>query len=585
MAARPAARRLGPQTIRIALLGIVLIGTWGLLGWRLFQVQVVRAEEFQAGGLDQRLESRTLAPDRGTIFDRNGDPLAMTVGAESIWVAPQQVEDPVYTAQSIAALTGRYWELIHDAIVAGVDNGTRFVFAARQVDPVIAQQVMDLALPGVSTIPEAKRVYPAGEVGAYVVGMVDVDGNGIEGLEVAYDDILSGTSGEMVFEEDKRGNIIPQAAREIVPAVPGEDLVSTIDGSLQFAAHEACAATIERTGATQCWVVALHAETGDVLALTGGPGYDPVTRSGPDGQSFSNFAVRGMYEPGSTQKLITFAAALDTGAIQPTMVIGAVDDVIETTDGACKRADDDIYGCFRDFTTHDTVDMTVKDIFAESSNVGTIRIQQRMEAGTLYDYMEGFGYGRETGVDYTGETPGRLIEDPGCTSCTASQAIGYNVAVSPLQMAAAFAAVANDGEWVQPRLVASTVDVDGRVVQTPQERRTVTTENTAWVLRQFLAEVVEVGTGRAAAVPGYRVGGKTGTSERLNEDGTYDEELTVASFVGMAPIDDPKVVVAVVVDSPAWEYRTGGAAAAPTFAAVMEAALHSLGVAPDVGAG
>lgn len=580
MAARPAARRVTSAELRMWLLGFLLVASWVGLGYRLFEVQVVRADEFQEAGLTQRLETRTLAPDRGTIFDRNGDPVAMTVEAESIWVVPQQVEDPVYTAQSIASLTGRDWQVIHQAILRGLTGETRFVYLARQVEPVTAQAVMDLALPGVATIPEVRRVYPSGEVGAHVVGMVDIDGNGIEGLEVAYDEALTGTPGEMVFEEDPAGNIIPQATREVVPAVPGVDLLTTLDLSLQFTAFEACAETVERTQAKGCWIVALHAETGDVLAMVGHPPFNPETRSGPGGAPFSNFAVRGMYEPGSTQKLITFAAALDQGAITPSMVIGAVPDRYETTPGACDSDTDDINGCFSDFTNHETMDMTVADIFTESSNVGTIKIQERLPKGTMLEYMSRFGYGSPTGLDYSGEAKGIVNNDPGCTSCLASTAIGYNVAVTPLQIAAAYAAIANDGMWVEPRLVASMVDVDGETVAEAGVTRYVVSENTAWVMRQLLANVVESGTGQAATVPGYRVGGKTGTANKLGDDGTYTD-ATVASFVGMAPIDDPKVVIAVIVDDPAWEFRTGGSAAAPAFAEVMEAALHGLGVVPD----
>jgi cell division protein FtsI (penicillin-binding protein 3) len=439
---------------------------------------------------------------------------------------------------------------------------------------------MDLGLAGVATIPEVRRVYPSGAVSAHVVGMVDIDGNGIEGLETAYDEMLTGTPGQMVFEEDPAGNIIPQATREIVPAVPGVDLLTTLDLSLQFTAYESCRETVERTGAQGCWIVALHAETGEVLAMVGSPGFDPEARTGPDGASFSNFAVRGMYEPGSTQKLITFAAAFDRGVIKPSMVIGAVSDRYETTPGACELADDDIYGCFSDFTDHETVDMTVADIFTESSNVGTIKIQERLPQGAMLEYISLFGYGTPTGIDYTGEARGLVNDDPSCTSCLASTAIGYNVAVTPVQIAAAYAAIANDGVWVQPRLVSSTVDVRGERRQPDAITRRVVTENTAWVMRQLLANVVESGTGQLATVPGYRVGGKTGTANKLGADGKYSDE-TVASFVGMAPIDDPKVVIAVVVDNPAWEFRTGGAAAAPAFADVMEAALHALGVVPD----
>jgi cell division protein FtsI/penicillin-binding protein 2 len=221
--------------------------------------------------------------------------------------------------------------------------------------------------------------------------------------------------------------------------------------------------------------------------------------------------------------------------------------------------------------------MTVREVFTQSSNVGTIKIAARLPEGTLGDFMERFGYGAKTGVDFNGESTGQVSIDPSCSTCLASAAIGYSVAVTPLQLAAAYGTVANDGVWVRPHLVA---EVGGDPVDV--ETRDVVSSDTAWALRQLLRKVVEEGTGTEARIEGYSVGGKTGTSSKLEADGSYSDDENVASFVGMAPIDDPAVVVAVVVDSPAFEYRFGGLAAAPVFAEVMEAALQRLGVAPDV---
>jgi cell division protein FtsI/penicillin-binding protein 2 len=578
VAARKAASRPAPERIRLVLLVVVLLLAWAGMGYRLVEVQVVRAAEFEELGLDQRLTTRSLAPDRGTIFDRNGDPLAMTIEAKTIYAVPDEIPEDmrVWVAQQVAAVTGHPWESMRD----GVLKGGRFTYLARQVEPSVAREVIDLELPGVYTLPEPKRVYPDGPVASHVVGLVNLDGAGIEGLEFAYDELLSGTPGELVYERDINGRSIPQGYREVIPAVPGEDLVSTIDLSLQFSAAGACDDAIERTGAEGCWIVALEVETGEVLALVGSPAFDPETRQTVTGGAFSNFAVRGMYEPGSTQKLVTLAAALDTGTVRPATVIPDVSDTYEVTDGACDDPDDDIYGCFGDFAPHETENMTVKQVFVESSNIGTIKIQERLRSGVLAEYVDRFGFGRPTGIDYSGEASGSLNLDPSCSSCLASAAIGYSVAVSPLQMAAAYAAIGNDGEWIQPSLVASRVDVDGNVEPFEPIRRQVVTPETSWVVRQLLAGVVEEGTGQNAATPGYRVGGKTGTANKLEDDGTYGD-VTVASFVGLAPIDDPKVAIAVVIDAPAWEYRTGGSAAAPVFAAVMEAALHRLGVSPD----
>jgi cell division protein FtsI/penicillin-binding protein 2 len=224
--------------------------------------------------------------------------------------------------------------------------------------------------------------------------------------------------------------------------------------------------------------------------------------------------------------------------------------------------------------------MTVADIFTQSSNVGTILVADKLGQDRLVSYIERFGLGSPTGIDYTAEAPGFLNFEAGCETCWASAAIGYSVAATPLQMAAAYAAIGNDGVWTAPHIVASTTDVDGNEDVTGLDTRRVVSEPTAKLMQALLANVVDEGTGQAADVDGYRVGGKTGTANKLGEDGRYTE-ATRASFVGMAPMDDPKVVVAVVIDEPSFKFRTGGASAAPVFAQVMEQALHRLGVTPD----
>ncbi len=577
--ARRSPRRFPSHSIRLAVFGVVLLAVWAGVSYRLFEIQVVRADEFADKGRSQRVSRQVLHPNRGAILDRSGKPLAMTVDGTSIYAVPGQVADPVLAAQQVAAVTGGSWE----AIVSELQGDSSFVYLARQLEPADASQLLDLDIPGIYGVDEPKRVYPDGSIAAHVVGMVNIDGEGIEGLEFEYDDTLRGTPGEVVVEKGpgSAGVAIPFGDQRVVPAVPGETLVTTIDLDLQYAAARACDETVVRTSADGCWIVALDAETGEVLALAGSPEFDPATRRATDGSGFANFAVRGAYEPGSTEKLITMAAAIETGAVQVGDVISGVADRYEVTPGACRSATDDIYGCFRDFKAHATTDMTVAEIFTESSNVGTIRVAERLDGGVLSEFMHRFGLGKPTGLDYSGEAGGAISVDPSCGSCLASAAIGYSVAVTPLQIAAAYAAIANDGVWTQPFLVDARLDENGTVIPFVPESRTVVSERTARIMRTLLSNVVEEGTGTRARIPGFVVGGKTGTANKLDPaTGKYTDE-TMASFVGMAPIEDPKVVVAVVVDDPAWEFRTGGSAAAPAFADVMESALHLFGVTPD----
>ncbi len=558
------------------LLGLGVVIAWLGMGYRLLHVQVVEAAELAERGLDQRLVERILAPQRGRIYDRNGDLLAMAVEAETIYAVPGLVTEPMFIAQQVGGLLG----VDPDTLLTRLESDKDFVYLKRQVDLDQAEQIRQLELPGVFFEPETTRSYPAGAVAAHVTGFVDVDGNGLEGLELYYDELLRGTPGRQIFEKSLSGTPIPQGRREEIPAVPGADLVTTIDIPLQYSTQDACSEALERTQGTGCWVVVLEVETGNVLAMAGAPVFDPTIRTTSTGGSFSNAVVREPYEPGSIQKLITVSAAIEEGVVGVDTVFGAVADQIELRPGACKSDTDQIYGCYSDFDEHETRDMTVRDIFTASSNVGIIRIAQKLPQGMMADYLEAFGLTEPTGIDYTGESGGQLNLPAGCTICPLSAAIGYSTSTTPLQMAAAFAAIGNDGTWTQPRLVSSTIDVDGKEVDRPQETHQVVSPETARIMRELLAGVVESGTGHGASVPGYRVGGKTGTANKLGEDGTYTD-VTRASFVGLAPIDDPKLVVAVMIDEPAWEYRTGGLAAAPVFAEVMKQALHRLGVTPD----
>lgn len=569
----------------MSLIGVIVIASWLGMGYRLFEIQVVRAPELAEEGLSQRLVSRETAPQRGKIYDRNGNLLAMTVESQSLFAVPDQVTEPLWVAQQVGGLLGVDTEVLYERLTSDKD----FVYIKRQVDGVLAEDVLGLELAGVFAHPEPTRIYPAGPVASHVTGFVNIDGDGQEGLELVYDDQLRGIPGHAEYERDRAGHVIPQGYTNIVPAIPGIDLVTTLDLPLQYQAQEACVAAVERTDAESCWAVVLEVETGEVLAMVGAPVFDPTTRQTIDADCadaedpaacamFSNFVVRGMYEPGSTQKMITFAAALEEAEVQVGTVIPEVADEYEVLEGAC--ADDDVVGCFRDFEEHETKDMTVAEIFKTSSNIGSIKVAEQLGQDRLVDYIEAFGLGSPSGIDYTAEAPGILRFDAGCQTCLASAAIGYSVAVTPLQMAAAYAAIGNDGIWTTPHIVRSQVDAQGETEVAAVETRQVVSPGTSVLMREMLASVIEDGTGRNAAVDGYRVGGKTGTANKLGEDGTYTEE-TRASFVGMAPVSDPKVVVAVVVDAPSYDYRTGGLAAAPVFADIMEQALHRLGVSPD----
>lgn len=588
MAARTGAvPRISRSNARIALIGFAVIAAWLGMSYRLFQIQVFQAPQLAQAGLDQRFVSRDLPPQRGKIFDRNGEILALTVESQSIFAVPSQVEEPLWVAQQVGGLLGVDSQVLYDRLT----SDREFVYIKRQLEDAVADEVLGLKIAGLYSHPEPMRIYPAGSVASHVTGFVNIDGIGQEGLELVYDSELKGIPGKADFERDLQGRVIPQGFNQIVPAVPGLDLNTTIDLPLQYQAQESCVEAVNRTGAESCWVVVLSVETGEVLAMAGAPTFDPTTRQTDDARcedaedpitcrAFSNFVVRGIFEPGSTQKLITVAAAIEEGEVGIGTLIPGVTDELELREDACRFEDDELFGCYRDFHRHETEDMTVAEIFTQSSNIGTIRVAEYLGEDRLVDYIEAFGLGSKTGIDYSVESSGLLNFEAGCETCWASAAIGYSVAATPLQMAAAYAAIGNDGVWVTPHIVASKADVDGETEVAGLATRQVVSSSTASLMRGLLASVVERGTGTAAAVEGYRVGGKTGTANRLGDDGRYTE-VTRASFVGLAPISDPKIVVAVLVDAPSFEFRTGGLAAAPVFADVMQQALHRLGITPD----
>lgn len=572
-----ARRRLRRADFRLIAVGVAILVAWGGLGFRLFEIQIVDAAVYEERSREQRTIRQDLAAARGTIFDREGQLLAVTIEGVTVSVNLAEIEDIKVVASLVAAATGGD----RDAVVERLESKeSGWVTLVRQLEPAQADVIKEMELPGLYFINEPKRVYPAGRFTASVVGFVGWDNEGLEGLEYYYESALAGTPGYAEWERAIGGTPIPFASSDVVPAVPGSDLISTLDLDIQFAASQACDETVERTEALRCTIVVLDTRTGEVLAMVNTPSFDPNDVRSADPALLQNAAVRMTYEPGSTQKLVTVASAIEEGAVEWSTLIRNVPFQLEILEGACDE-NDDVNGCYHDVYMHPDLDLTVKEVFTRSSNTGTILIQQELGDAAHREYLERWGFGSRTGIDFSGEAAGLAEVDASCGSCTASAAIGYSVSVTPLQMASVFATIANDGIWVQPHLISGIVDGGGVRQAVEPERRRVVSEDTARIMRLLLQSVVESdeGTGGNARVTGYEVGGKTGTTRKWI-GGSYSESAWIASFIGMAPIDDPKLVVAVVIDSPV-NGHYGGDAAAPAFAEVMEHALHQLGVSPN----
>jgi cell division protein FtsI (penicillin-binding protein 3) len=559
-------------------LGVLFFVAWGGIGYRLFQVQGVEAAELAQRGFDQRVRHEEILPKRGTIYDRDGVELAITVYGNSLIADPRLVQDPEAAAAVLAPMLG---ENLADLTIK-LDGDGRY---ARLTSPLehadaetFAAVIEDSGLSGFSLVEEAVRVYPSGSLAAPVVGLTRLDdGSGIEGIESIMDGALAGRPGKRIVERDSAGRAIPQGEYLIEEATPGSDVYLTIDREIQHTAEIALGEAIDRTGSVGGSVVVLVPASGKILAMVSLPAFDPNDRSSLQSASLRNRAVADVYEPGSTLKVVAVAGALELGIVGP-------DTVIETPPEITIGDE-----TFEDVSDHPYT-MTVADIVAKSSNVGTIEVQSRLGNEQHYAYLDAFGLGRPASIDFTPEAAGRLdhYTDWCYSTCGASAAIGYGVGATPLQMAGLYATIANDGEWVEPHVVAELVGPDGDRISSKPRRRRVISAETAVMMRRMLRQVVEGGTGHRAEIDGFTVGGKTGTTDKFDvEAGVYSEDETIAWFVGIAPIDDPAIVMVVVLDTPqgilddGTELKFGGASAAPVFAQIAESALHQLGVAPD----
>jgi cell division protein FtsI (penicillin-binding protein 3) len=546
---------------------------------RLVSIQVVSAAQYR--GLAERQTQRELdiPAARGRLYDRRGEPLAMSVAASTVYANPRLIraaaeQDPSINATSVATQLAPVLDMPVSELVAELEKDQGFTYLGRRQRPrQVGEQVAAMNLPGIGVLEEPARIYPSGGLAAQVVGFVGIDNVGLAGLESQYDRLLGGQAGRLRLERAPGGVTINTAPREILPAVPGADLVLTLDRELQYATERALMAGVARTGALGGSAVVLDTHTGEILALASSPGYTPGTYDEVTPYARRNRAVTDMFEPGSVNKLITVAGALEEGIVRPESTFVVPDTY---------RIGPETY---HDASSHRVEKYTIGDIVERSSNIGTIKIAQQMGAERLYDYMSRFGLGQPTGLGFPGESPGLLAPvDQWSASSLPTIAIGQGVAASLVQVAQGFAVIAAGGEWIQPSLVRGRLGVDGKVhpLAEPARRRVVSPQ-TAHAVAEMLVRVVEGrhGTGELAAVPGYRVAGKTGTAQKPSSTRRgYEPGAFVGSFVGFAPAESPALVVAVMLDEPTPHY--GGLSAAPVFREIMQSALAARRVPPPL---
>lgn len=554
-------RELAPRRRAGILLGILLLGLVGLVG-RLTYVQGIRADEYTDQAHRQRVREVVLPARRGAIYDRHGRELAMSVPARTIYANPRVVRDPAAVAARLAPLL----DAPEGELLGRLRSDRAFVYLARQVPVEVAQQVEGLDIVGVDGLDEARRVYPGGSLAATVTGFVGTDGVGLAGLEYAYEDLLGGEDGVRVLEQDPMGRRIPQGVFREDPPVSGSDIVLTIDRDVQHAAERALARAVEETSAAGGVVVVLDPRTGELLAMANRPTFDPNDLEGLELSHTRNRAVTDTFEPGSVSKVVTAAAALELGLVDPETPFGVPDRIVV--------GGEDFHDAYR----HATRTMLFRDVIARSSNVGTIKVALQLGPERLSEYLHRFGYGEPTGLGLPGEVSGVLPPTDRWRTSLPTMAIGQGLSATPLQLARIYGAIANDGVSLDPKLVSGWIDPSGGEHEAASSRpERIVGAGAARTLRDILRFAVTDGTGTRAAIDGYAVGGKTGTAQKPSPTGGYSG--FVASFVGFLPVEQPEVAVAVVLDEPS-PYE-GGVVAAPVFREVGTAAIRALRIAPD----
>ncbi|HWC35761.1 MAG TPA: penicillin-binding protein 2 [Mycobacteriales bacterium] len=565
-AARSRARRQPSVRRRLSAVLLVTMMLMSLIAARLVQLQGVDRATYAAAASAQRLHTVTLTATRGTITDRSGNPLAETVDARDVVADPSVITDPAKVAAALAPVL----QIKAAKLEPELSGQGQYARLAASVPPSEGDAVDALDLAGISTPDASRRIYPDGALASNVVGFVGASGQGLGGLELAYQSQLAGHNGVAHYEVGANGAPIPDGKDVVSAARSGEGLRLTLQRDIQFEAQQAIAAQVKATHALSGTVIVMNPRNGQILALAVAPTFDPNNLAKASAADLGDPAVGDAYEPGSVIKTVTVSAALQNGLVTPNSKF-----VIPNTYN---------YGgsTFHDAESHGTEHLTLTGILAYSSNIGAIQVAKRLGDQRLYDYLHAFGFGQPTGVGLPGESSGVLLPvDQWSATTLPTLAFGQGLSVTAMQVASLYSTIANNGVRVTPNIIEGTVGADGRFKHAAAPaRREVISAGVATKMRQILESVTtNEGTAPAARIDGYRIAGKTGTANRPNGHGGYSGAGYDASFVGMVPADDPKLVCAVLLERPVRGYF-GGLVAAPVFKTVMSFALRTLHIAP-----
>ena len=524
--------------------------------WRAFDLQIRNQEFLRDHGDARSLRTVDISAHRGVIMDRYGEPLAVSTPVQSIWTTPGKLLRSGESLSPLAAVL----DMDEDNLLNLLQTRRhrKFVYLKRQATPKMAEQISALQLPGLHMQKEYKRYYPSGEITSHLVGFTNVDDRGQEGLELAFDEWLQGKPGSKRVLRDLLGRVVADI-ESIKAASPGKSVNLSIDRRIQYLAYRELKSAVMHHRARAGMLVMLDAQTGEVMAMVNQPSYNPNNRSGLKSDRFRNRAITDVFEPGSTLKPFTIAAALQSGLYEPSTVI-------KTQPGFLKVAGHTV----KDIKNYGTLDLT--SVLKKSSNVGASKIALALGPESIWQTYSNVGFGQSTGSGFPGESSGLLNDHTGWSEFElATMSFGYGIAVTTLQLAQAYSVLANDGALLPISFQKVNQEVEGRQVMPVAIARQV---------RFMLESVVREGGGLNAGVKGYRVAGKTGTAHKAIAGG-YAEDRYMSVFAGMAPVSQPRLVAVVVVDEPQGDQHFGGQVAAPVFSRVMMGALRLLNVAPD----
>lgn len=539
----------------LVLVFFALIAT--ALGARAVHLQVLNKDFLNQQADTRHLRTERISAHRGTISDRNGEPLAISTPVDSVWANPRELAPAVDSIPKLAGILGLDSQLLIRRITRSMDK--EFLYLKRHLSPDQAARVMALKLPGINVQREYRRYYPASEVTGHLIGFTDIDDEGQEGLEYAFNHWLAGESGAKRVLKDRLGRSV-ENVESIRPARQGKDLRTSIDLRIQYLAYRTLKAAIQSYNAESGSIVVLDVQTGEVLAMVNQPTYNPNDRSQFSAERYRNRAITDIFEPGSSIKPLIVAAALESGDFRPSSIIDTAPGYVTV---GTKRIED----------SRNLGRVSLTTILARSSNVGVTKLAMSLQPDQLWQTMTRFGLGSLTSSSFPGESAGLLTHYSHWQPISqATLAYGYGVSVTPLQLAQAYATLGSGGRMMPVSLVA---------LEHPVEGEQVIGSDTAVAVRRMLEEVVRPGgTGTKAAVTGYRIAGKTGTAWKFAAGG-YSEDKYISIFAGLAPASDPRLAAVVVIDEPAGELYYGSDVAAPVFADVMSESLRLLAVPPD----